>query len=144
MGREHKWGPVEDEALLWAYVGVSEDPIHVAEQKQSTFWSSIGARYRAEVQCRDADARTDQALRNRWQTISHDVAKFVGSWSVIEARHESGKGPDDLVADARTLFAAKQGTALSFTGCWGILRKVPKFMAGISSQHKRRVRQNYE
>jgi hypothetical protein len=144
MGRGRKWSSPEDEALVRAYLQVSENPIHGTEQKSATIWSTINKRFigalRGTPLERAGDPRTDQTLRNRWLTISHDVAKFVGCLSLVEVRHESGKSPEDLIVDARTAFNEQQGATFAFDGCWQLLRKVPKFMAGISSPQKRRAR----
>ncbi|DAZ97897.1 TPA: hypothetical protein N0F65_012160 [Lagenidium giganteum] len=95
MGRGRMWSSAEDEALVRSYVAISEDSVHGTEQKSATFWSAIHAIFKSAHRS-DSEARSGQALRNRWQAISHDVSRFVECWSMVTARHESGKSADDV------------------------------------------------
>ncbi|DAZ99690.1 TPA: hypothetical protein N0F65_000868 [Lagenidium giganteum] len=73
---------------------MEEDIVHGTEQKFPTIWTAILDIFEA-AQPSDSDDRSAQALRNRWYTISHDVAKFVGCYAIVESRNESCKCPED-------------------------------------------------
>ncbi|KUF95003.1 Long chain acyl-CoA synthetase 7 [Phytophthora nicotianae] len=134
MGRGRKWETLQDEALVRAYLDLSQNAIQGAEQKAASFWDSILNRFNNATKPKKEEVRTAQALRNRWSSISHDVAKFVGCYSVIKARNESGKSADDVMKDTRLLFREQQGSEFSFESCWLILQKCPKFMDGIRTR----------
>ncbi|KAF4139005.1 hypothetical protein GN958_ATG11800, partial [Phytophthora infestans] len=85
---------------------------------------SILNRFISATKSKKEEVRTAQALRNRWSSISHDVAKFVGCYSVIKARNESAKSAGDVMKDTRLLFRI----------CSLILQKCPKFMDGIRTR----------
>ncbi|DAZ96303.1 TPA: hypothetical protein N0F65_008336, partial [Lagenidium giganteum] len=108
MGRGRKWSSHENESLVRSYIAVSEDSVHGTEQN---------------------DDRSAQALRNLWHTISHDVAKFVGCNAIVESRKKSGKGPEDVLSDAKILFCEQQGMEFAF---------VPKFTSATRHRHPKR------
>ncbi|ETO58615.1 hypothetical protein F444_23007 [Phytophthora nicotianae P1976] len=134
MGRGRKWETLQDEALVSTYLDLSQNAIQGAEQKAASFWDSILNRFNNATKPKKEEVRTAQALRNRWSSIYHDVAKFVGCYSVIKARNESGKSADDVMKDTRLLFREQQGSEFFFESCWLILQKCPKFMDGIRTR----------
>jgi hypothetical protein len=47
MGKGKKWMGVENEALVRAYIAVSEDLVKGNEQKSTTFWGEIKKQFDA-------------------------------------------------------------------------------------------------
>lgn len=135
MGRGRKWCAQEDEALARAYKISAENPIQGTDQKAAAFWEDV-CRHTAAVF--DGEARSLQAVKNRWSIISHDVAKFSGCVSRVKGRNESGKSEDDLTNDAGTLYQETHGSRFEFLSCWMILKSCPKFTAfGLPAHQKR-------
>ncbi|KAF4034721.1 putative NAM-associated domain-containing protein [Phytophthora infestans] len=78
MGHGRKWETQQDEALVRAYLDLYQNAIQGAEQKAASLWDSILNRFNSATKPKKEEVRTAQALRNRWSSISHDVAKLVG------------------------------------------------------------------
>ena len=85
----------EDLMSVLAWLNVSLDPVHGADQPRSTYWKRIYD-YFHRNKTFDSD-RTQSSLMSRWSGILHDVNLYAGCVSKIEARNQSGLSFADKV-----------------------------------------------
>ena len=85
----------EDLMSVLAWLNVSLDPVHGADQPRSTYWKRIYDYFHSNKTF--ASDRTQNSLMSRWYGILHDVNIFAGCVSKIEARNQSGLFIDDKV-----------------------------------------------
>ena len=85
----------EDLMLVSAWLNVSLDPVHGADQPHSTYWKRIYDYFHSNKTF--ASDRTQNSLISRWSGILHDVNIFAGCVSKVEGRNQSGLSIDDKV-----------------------------------------------
>ena len=93
--RSKKFDKEEDKVICAAWLQVSKDPIHGANQRLSTFWGRVHAFFDANK--KTDSARTENSLMHRWMTIQKEVNKFCSAYEKIERRNASGKTIQDMV-----------------------------------------------
>jgi len=85
----------EDIAVCSAWLNVSKDPIHGANQTRSSFWGRIRA-YFEEHKTTPA-SRSESSIMHRWLTIQKEVNKFCACYEKVEQRNQSGATIQDMV-----------------------------------------------
>jgi len=93
--RSKKFDQEEDKVICAAWLQVSKDPIHGANQRLATFWGRVRAFFDANKKT-DSE-RTDNSLMHRWMTIQKEVNKFCSAYDKILRRNASGKTIQDMV-----------------------------------------------
>ena len=68
----------EERQLARSFLNISQDPTTGTGQKIDTFWERIETHFN-EHNTANGEVRTMRSLSSKWQTIQHDVSKFVGS-----------------------------------------------------------------
>ncbi|KAL6535220.1 hypothetical protein OROMI_026594 [Orobanche minor] len=99
---------------------------HGNNMKGDRFWKRIEIYY---TQWKDADwsARTRSSLNHRWGTIQHDVNKFCGFLTQVEAQHRSGVSNEDNIQEARRMYLEIMKSPFRFDHCWVLLKDQEKW-----------------
>jgi hypothetical protein len=85
----------EDEVLCKAWLAVSKDPIHGANQSRTTFWGKIEVCY--EEHNKSGISRSESSLLHRFLAIQASVNKFCAYYDAILRRNQSGTTTVDKV-----------------------------------------------
>ena len=78
----------EDLVVVSAWLNVSKDTVHGANQSKGTFWSRIHAYFESNKTANFL--RSESSIMHRWMTILSQVNKFCSCYEAIERRHQSG------------------------------------------------------
>ncbi|CAD6246536.1 unnamed protein product [Miscanthus lutarioriparius] len=95
LKRTKNFDPKEDEVVVSAWLNVSKDPVHGANQSRASFWSRIRDYY--EKNKKTKAYRTESSIMHRWMTILVQVNKFCGCYEAIEHRNQSGATIQDKI-----------------------------------------------
>lgn len=95
--RSKNFSEEEDILLVSAWLNVSQDAVHGADQSKNTYWGRIYEYFQKNKTFESN--RTQGSLSNRWSGIQLDVNKFAGCVSRIDARNQSGHTIQDKVTD---------------------------------------------
>ena len=79
----------EDLVVVSAWLNVSKDPVHGANQSKETFWSRIHDYFVKNK--KTFSLRSESSIMHRWMTILSQVNKFCGCYVAIEGRNQSGQ-----------------------------------------------------
>jgi hypothetical protein len=93
--RNKNFNRVEDEVLCQAWLAVSKDPIHGANQSRTTFWGKIEVCY--EEHNKSGISRSESSLLHRFLAIQASVNKFCAYYDAILRRNQSGTTALDKV-----------------------------------------------
>ena len=85
----------EDLAVCNAWLMVSKDPIHGANQQRSTFWGKVRAHF--DKHKKTSIVRSESSIMHRWLTIQTQVNKFSSYYEQIVGRNQSGVTIQDMV-----------------------------------------------
>ncbi|XP_024016298.1 glutathione S-transferase T3-like [Eutrema salsugineum] len=99
-----KWSPVEDVALISAWLNTSKDPIISNEQKVDAFWKRITTYFNSSKQLVNEQDRESGQLKQRWQRINDHVSKFVGCYEAALKAQTSGQNENDMMKTAQQIF----------------------------------------
>eukprot|EP00918_Siedleckia_nematoides_P024352 GHVU01052670.1.p1 GENE.GHVU01052670.1~~GHVU01052670.1.p1 ORF type:complete len:411 (+),score=62.52 GHVU01052670.1:263-1495(+) len=123
---------VEDEALVKAWLHASTDEALGINRSGEHLYIETKKGFDALLKGNEkARERTWGSLQSRFQTISHDCAKYSGCLAQVEALNRSGNAVKDIVSAANELFVAQEGTAFKYPSCYTTLGKSPKWNAHI-------------
>jgi hypothetical protein len=86
--RSKNFNKDEDEVLCYAWLAVSKDPIHGANQSRTTFWGKIEVYY--EEHNKSGISRSESSIMHRFLAIQASVNKFCGYYDAILRRNQSG------------------------------------------------------
>ena len=86
--RSKNFDPKEDLVVVSAWLNVSKDPVHGANQSKGTFWSRIHSYF--EKNKTTPFSRSESSIMHQWMTILGQVNKFCGCYEAIERRNQSG------------------------------------------------------
>ena len=73
------WSPVDDVALISAWLNKSKDPVVANEQRAGKFWKRIAAYFAASPKVAGSEVRESSHCKQRWQKINNQVNKFCGT-----------------------------------------------------------------
>jgi hypothetical protein len=119
---------VTDDILLCkSYCNVSNDPLKGVDQKLTNLWESI-EKYFDTHRLSTSAPRTARSLQSRWSLVAHDVAKFIGNFTLASSRNGSGTNSDGILAEAHALYVTENSKPFLFQECWEVLRSMPRFM----------------
>ena len=93
--RSKNFDSKEDLVVVSAWLNVSKDPVHGANQSKGTFWSRIHSYF--EKNKTTPFSRSESSIMHRWMTILGQVNKFYGCYEAIERRSRSGATIQDKV-----------------------------------------------
>ena len=93
--RSKKFDQKEDVVICSAWLNVSKDPIHGANQTRLSFWRRIHDFF--EKNKETPTVRTESSIMHRWLTIQKDVNKYCSCYEAIERRNQSGATIQDMV-----------------------------------------------
>ena len=93
--RTKKFDKDEDIVICSAWLNVSKDPIHGANQTRLSFWGRIRAFFDEHKTTKAI--RTENSIMHRWFTIQKDVNKYCSCYEKIERRNQSGATIQDMV-----------------------------------------------
>ena len=93
--RSKKFDQKEDVVICSAWLNVSKDPIHGANQTRLSFWRRIHDFF--EKNKETPAVRTESSIMHRWLTIQKDVNKYCSCYEAIEHRNQSGATIQDMV-----------------------------------------------
>jgi hypothetical protein len=98
-------------------------------QRQEAFWNRISTHYNLNRPSGCGECPT-RSLETKWDTIKHDVSKFIGVYNQVVACRESGTSADDVLQNALELYKVKHPKQLCFVfiHCWLILKDIPRWM----------------
>ena len=131
--------PDEDKALCVAWIAVSSDSSVGTNQTAEVFYGKFKDVFEANLKGEGLFIceRAWTSLSSRFQTISHDVSKFIGCYEQIQVLDQSGTTDDDKKRDALDLFISQYKSGFKYISCWYILRESVKWGAWRSSNSKR-------
>ncbi|KAG9400380.1 hypothetical protein AC1031_010600 [Aphanomyces cochlioides] len=137
MGKGSKWMSSEDNQLARSWVCTSEDSTKGDDQTSDSFWSSIHAHWVASG-C--GEARSVQAVKNRWAILNRAVQEFAGYVAQVNSRHESGKTAEDSMQGALALYLQLEHEVFQHEAVWRTLSFSPKWQFALAEkehQHDR-------
>eukprot|EP00918_Siedleckia_nematoides_P096396 GHVU01211448.1.p1 GENE.GHVU01211448.1~~GHVU01211448.1.p1 ORF type:complete len:184 (+),score=13.34 GHVU01211448.1:225-776(+) len=102
--RGRNFQPEEDDALAKAWLAVSTDASTNTDQTTEDFYGRIKEAFDAKMAAKPVAERTWQSLKSRFQTISHDCAKYSACVSRIQRLNESGGSNLDAYLSALSLY----------------------------------------
>ena len=100
--RSKNFDSKEDLVVVSAWLNISKDPVHGANQSKGTFWSRIHTYF--EENKTTPFFRTESSIMHRWMTILNQVNKFSACYEAIERRNQSGAIIQDKVIVFLLLF----------------------------------------
>nr|TKW04091.1 hypothetical protein SEVIR_7G087200v2 [Setaria viridis] len=138
--RTKKFDAKEDLVVCSAWLNVSKDPIHGANQSRSTFWSRVYAFFKKNKTT--AAVRIESSIMHRWLTIRYQVNKYCSCYEAIERRNQSGLTIQDKISDACEMYKELDKDKETFTliHCWNKLKEQDKWKAKrveLAEQEKR-------
>eukprot|EP00918_Siedleckia_nematoides_P096395 GHVU01211447.1.p1 GENE.GHVU01211447.1~~GHVU01211447.1.p1 ORF type:complete len:359 (+),score=67.87 GHVU01211447.1:225-1301(+) len=144
--RGRNFQPEEDDALAKAWLAVSTDASTNTDQTTEDFYGRIKEAFDAKMAAKPVAERTWQSLKSRFQTISHDCAKYSACVSRIQRLNESGGSNLDAYLSALSLYerdatseGAKGAAAkFNFQSAFQTLKDSPKWQTHIDSEAKDR------
>ncbi|KAG2542112.1 hypothetical protein PVAP13_9NG569528 [Panicum virgatum] len=80
--RSNNFDSKEDLVVVSAWLNISKDPVHGANQSKGTFWSRIHTYF--EENKTTPFFRTESSIMHRWMTILNQVNKFCACYEAIE------------------------------------------------------------
>ncbi|XP_055523282.1 uncharacterized protein LOC129717421 [Wyeomyia smithii] len=124
--RGKNWSEEENEQLCRSWVKVTKDPIKETDQQKGEFWKAV--KDHAQIQLSSFANRPTDGIRQRFATISHQVAKYVGCLAFVNRLNCSGTTKDDQSQEARKMFLEDTGLeTFKIQACYDILKDEPKF-----------------
>ncbi|KAL6578928.1 hypothetical protein OROMI_009144 [Orobanche minor] len=116
----------EDKLLVSAWLNTSLDAADGNNMKGDHFWKRIESYY---IQGKNVGwpARTRSSLNHRWGIIQHDVNKFCGFLTQVEALRRSGVSNEDNIQEARRWYLGIVKSAFRFDHCWVLLKDQEKW-----------------
>ena len=87
--RTKNFTPTEDNLLVSGWLNTSKDAVTGNEQQSGSFWKRI-LNYFVSNGGNHIE-RSQSSLKNRWCDINMKCAKFVGFYSQVERRQQSGQ-----------------------------------------------------
>ena len=132
--RGASFSELEQVNLTHAWIEISLDPIHGADQKGADFYKKIAEKFEQKMGTQYTK-RSPESLHSHWRdTIQYNVAKFSSAYAKATSRDVSGYSPDDYIRDAQVLFMAENKTKKPFKAmkCWEILKSHAKWSPGNS------------
>ncbi|RHY37350.1 hypothetical protein DYB25_011455 [Aphanomyces astaci] len=124
MGKGIKWTSNEDNQLARSWVCTSEDPIKGADQTTDSFWANVHGHWSSAA---GGEARSTQAMKNRWSILNRSTQKFSGYFAQVKGRKESGKTDEDAMQDAHSLHLSLEHEVFQHEGVWRTLSSSPKW-----------------
>lgn len=130
----------EDKALCEAWLTVSTDAAVSVYQTHDTFYVKVKSVFDSTLKEKNLYIcdRQCTGLAARFQTISHNVSKFVGCYEQVKAIAKSGSVERDYEQGALELYNQTMKSRFKFFSCWFVLRASPKWGAwrNINSKKK--------
>ncbi|XP_013624137.1 PREDICTED: glutathione S-transferase T3-like [Brassica oleracea var. oleracea] len=108
-GERMTWTPVDDIALISAWLNTSKDPI-------------VGNEQRAGSEVREASH-----CKQRWQKINDQVNKFCGSYEAASRERSSGQNETDVLKLAHEIFYNNHKKKFTLEHAWKELRNGQKW-----------------
>ncbi|WZZ61744.1 glutathione S-transferase T3-like [Brassica napus] len=85
------WTPVDDVALVSAWLKTSKDPVVGNEQRAVAFWKRVAAYFAVSSKVAGYELRESSHCKNRWQKINDQVNKFCGAYDSATREKSSGQ-----------------------------------------------------
>ncbi|XP_013583261.1 PREDICTED: glutathione S-transferase T3-like [Brassica oleracea var. oleracea] len=85
------WTPVDDVALVSAWLKISKDPVVGNEQRAGAFWKRVAAYFAVSSKVAGSEPRESSHCKNRWQKINDQVNKFCGAYDSATREKSSGQ-----------------------------------------------------
>lgn len=124
--RGKNWSEEEDEQLCRSWLTVSKDSIRGTDQQRGEFWKAI--QEHAQTSVPSFASRPTDGMRQRFGTLSHQVAKYVGCLAFVNRLNKSGTTKEDSYQEARKMFLKETGLkSFRIQSCFEILKDEPKF-----------------
>jgi hypothetical protein len=119
---------VDDERhLSCSFLHVSQDSMIKNEQNSATFWDQV-QNYFNKSRPTSCAARFVLSFETKWGIIKHDVAKFVGHYTVVLALCESRIGIEHTLLDLYKTKHPKHQT-FTFIHVWYVLKDILQWAA---------------
>jgi hypothetical protein len=130
----------EERQVCRSVLHISQDPIQGNGQRKEAFWNRIETHYNQNKPT-GGGHRPARSLETKWDTIKHDVAKFIGVHSQVLGCRESGTSPNDVLQNALELYKVKhpKQQCFVFIHCWLVLKDVPRWMETPGEVRQRAV-----
>jgi len=105
---------------------ISQDSMIENRQNPTTFWDQVHNHFNEShlISCVQRYARS---LETKWSIIQHDVAKFIGHYTVVLALCELGVGIEYTLQKVFDLYKKKhpKHQTLTFIHAWYVLKDIP-------------------
>lgn len=133
MGKGAKWTAKEDEALAEAWVEVS-DPSSGVTITSDEFWEAVYAQW-VQLRAREGPARSEKAIKTRWQVLTHTVQRFESL--LAQAAEQHPIEPRDVLYDvANKEYLREEGVLFDRKRVWTILTSCSRWSSNPRSLRK--------
>uniref|UniRef100_A0A0D3E393 Myb-like domain-containing protein n=1 Tax=Brassica oleracea var. oleracea TaxID=109376 RepID=A0A0D3E393_BRAOL len=121
------WTPIDDIALISAWLNTSKDPIVANEQRASAFWKRIAAYFAASPKVAGSEPRESDHCKQHWQKINDQVNKFCGAFEAASREKRSGQNENDVLKLAQEIFYNNHKNKFTLEHAWKELRNDQKW-----------------
>lgn len=121
------WTPVDDVALISAWLNTSKDPVVGNEQRAGAFWKRVAAYFAASPKVAGAEPREASHCKNQWQKINDQVNKFCGAYDSATREKSSGQNENDVLKLAHEIFYTNHKKKFTLEHAWKELRNDQKW-----------------
>ncbi|XP_013668590.2 glutathione S-transferase T3-like [Brassica napus] len=121
------WTPVDDVALISAWLNTSKDPVVGNEQRAGAFWNRVAAYFAVSPKVAGAEPRESSHCKNRWQKINDQVNKFCGAYDSATREKSSGQNEKDVLKLALEIFYNNHKKKFTLEHAWKELRNDQKW-----------------
>jgi hypothetical protein len=124
----------EERQLCCSFLHESQDSVIRNQQKFATFWDRMQNHFN-ESRFASCAPRFALSLETKWGIIKHDIAKFVGHYTIVLAFCESRTGTKDILRKALDLYKTKhpKHQRFTFVHVWYVLKK---YFSGLTYEKK--------
>ncbi|XP_048612540.1 glutathione S-transferase T3-like [Brassica napus] len=128
------WSPVDDVALISAWLNKSKDPVVANEQRAGKFWKRIAAYFAASLKVAGSETRQPLHCKQRWQKINDQVNKFCGAYESATREKSSGQNENDVLKHAHEIYYNNHKKKFTLEHAWKELRNDQKWCELCSSK----------
>ena len=121
------WTPIDDVALISAWLNTSKDPVVANEQRAGAFWKRIAAYFAASPKLAGSEPRESDHCKQRWRKINDQVNKFCGAFEAASREKRSGQNENDVLKLAHEIFYNNHKKKFTLEHAWKELKNDQKW-----------------
>ena len=121
------WTPIDDVALISAWLNTSKDPVVANEQRAGAFWKRIAAYFAARPKLAGSEPRESDHCKQRWRKINDQVNKFCGPFEAASREKRSGQNENDVLKLVHEIFYNNHKKKFTLEHAWKELKNDQKW-----------------